>query len=82
MANKKIEEQIRESTKIAQQGVKNMESQIDNLGRIFESQLQQLEGDDKQTVQELQASVNRVISIARKGGDYNKALEELKTKFT
>lgn len=81
MQRKKIEEQIRENTKIAQEGVNGLLAQIDNLERVFEAQINLLSGEEKQQVQDLQASVNRVINLAKNGGDYKKALEDLKEKF-
>ena len=59
----------------------SFDNQMKGLSSLFEGTIQKLNGKEKQKVQHLQAMTNRVISIAKKGGDYNEALDNIKKIF-
>ena len=72
---------LQASIELSKKALTQLDNQVENLDNIFSATIEGLGGEDKQKVQELQAMVNKTISIARKGGSTEEAMEALKAKF-
>lgn len=72
---------LMDSIKLGQNAVKQFESQVSNMEDIFSGTIEGLGGEDKQKVQTLQAMVNRALTKAKKGEDYNTVIDNIKETF-
>lgn len=65
----------------AKKGVAQLEGALENMDGLFNETINGLNGDDKQKVTTLQAMVNRAITKAKNGEDYNQVIDQIKTTF-
>lgn len=82
--DKKGLEQLQENIKLANKAAKQLDNQIKNLENIFKATIESAEvsPEEKQKIRELNALTNRAINLAKKGGNYQEVIEQIKTKFS
>lgn len=65
----------------AKKAVAQLEGQMDNMQTIIGETINGLKGNDRQKVVNLQAMVNRAITKAKNGEDYNQVIDKIKETF-
>lgn len=72
---------LKKQVEQAKEAARQLDSEVKVLEEVFNGTIEKLSGEEKQKVIELQVMANRAIQEARKGGDYNKIISVMKTKF-
>lgn len=65
----------------AKKAVAQLEGAVENMDGLFNETINGLNGEDRQKVTTLQAMVNRAITKAKNGEDYNQVIDQIKTTF-
>ena len=73
-------ERIKEQAKTASKAIEELEKQIKNMDLVFQDTLKNLEGEEREKIQEVKVLTDRAILLAREGGDYKKVIDQIRNQ--
>lgn len=74
-------ERLQEAINLSQKAVGQLQEQMDLMNRSLDLTINNLQGEEREKINLLKGMVNKAITRAKNGGDYDEVIDDIKNKF-